>query len=131
MKVALVTGTRRETRRGVITNALTKFDPDIVIHGACPTGVDAEADQWARRRRKRLIPIPALWNELGRSVAGKHRNETLVMVASQFDFPRRSGQFEGFTHDAVVCFAVPDSSSIGTLDCTRRAIEAGIRVEQL
>jgi hypothetical protein len=48
-----------------------------VIHGACPTGADALADEWAVGNWAMILPFPADWERYGRA-AGPMRNEWMI-----------------------------------------------------
>jgi YspA, cpYpsA-related SLOG family len=48
----------------------------MLIHGACPTGLDHVADIWAASRRVPCTPEPAAWSEHGKS-AGPRRNQLI------------------------------------------------------
>jgi hypothetical protein len=49
-RIAVVTGTRRNTRRGVVSRWLDARGPfNLVLHGGAP-GVDAEADRWCNSK---------------------------------------------------------------------------------
>lgn len=51
-----------------------------VVHGACPSGVDAIVDRWARRREDAGVIVeahPANWGQYKRS-AGPVRNQAMV-----------------------------------------------------
>jgi hypothetical protein len=83
-----------------------------IVHGACPSGADLIADQWARENAGRGVvvePHPANWKRWG-AAAGPIRNTEMVDL------------------DAEVCLAFIDPGSRGTLDCARKAEQAGIRV---
>jgi hypothetical protein len=56
--------------------------PFTIVHGGCPTGADAIADRWARRRWYEPEVHPAQWDVYGRA-AGPIRNE--IMAASRID----------------------------------------------
>ncbi len=49
----------------------------VLIHGACPSGADALADQYATDTGMYVLRFPADWNRYGRS-AGYRRNVELV-----------------------------------------------------
>ncbi|MCP9207784.1 DUF2493 domain-containing protein [Streptomyces cucumeris] len=52
----------------------------VLIHGACPTGADALADEYARATGMHIIRRPADWDRWGKS-AGAIRNAELVDLA--------------------------------------------------
>lgn len=81
--------------------------PIILMHGACPTGVDRVVDKWAERN---LIPtrrFPADWKKHGRG-AGPKRNQVMVDKGPNY----------------MIAFC----GGSGTRDCVRRAEDAGIQV---
>jgi hypothetical protein len=58
--------------------------PLTIIHGDCPTGVDAIADAWARRRSDEGIQVrawPAEWDRLGKA-AGPVRNSNMALAGA-------------------------------------------------
>lgn len=65
--------------RVAMSRLLDRFGPFVLVHGGCPTGVDAEAAAWAREVRAVLglpmvlEPHPADWRRHGRA-AGPIRN---------------------------------------------------------
>lgn len=80
----------------------------VIVHGYCPRGADAMADQWARAHGITVERHPAHWTTYGKR-AGYIRNQE--MVDSRPD----------------ECVAFPDPSSVGTWDCIDRAETAGIK----
>lgn len=48
-----------------------------IIHGACPTGADRWADEWAVCNWTGLAEFPADWKKYGRS-AGPRRNQQML-----------------------------------------------------
>jgi len=93
----------------------------IIVHGACPTGVDKHASDWvkkitAERRNNRLIPVvkeephPADWATHGRK-AGPIRNQAMADAG------------------ADLCLAFWDGTSKGTQDMFTRAVRSGIPVK--
>jgi hypothetical protein len=84
-----------------------------VVHGACPTGADLEADRWARARRAETgrdvvrEPHPAHWKLLGHR-AGPIRNEEMVRLG------------------ADLCLAFIHRDSRGASHCARTAEDYGI-----
>lgn len=82
----------------------------IVVHGQCPQGgVDMAAHLWAIDRSPDVIPEPhpADWERHGKA-AGPIRNAAMVKLG------------------AFMCLAFPGRSSVGTWDCIRKAVNAGI-----
>lgn len=90
-------------------------EPLVVVHGDCPTGADAIADRWARRREAEGVQLQlfkANWARLGKG-AGPARN--LAMVDSGADL--------------VVGFLREDTGpSPGTRNCLTLARHAGLPV---
>lgn len=85
----LVTGSRDWEDQAAVRTALTAAwraagQPLIVVHGACPTGVDAFADEWAVEHGFAGIEVerhPADWSVGGRS-AGPLRNQAMVAAGA-------------------------------------------------
>jgi len=80
-----------------------------VVHGACPTGADAIADEVARVLGMNVERHPADWDTHGKA-AGPLRNQAMVDLG------------------ADVCLAFPMSDSRGTVHCMRAARAADIPV---
>lgn len=70
----LVSGSRDYTNREHVLSVIASFNPTMVIHGACPTGVDAIADMVKCEIRR----FPANWSEYGLR-AGPIRNERMIV----------------------------------------------------
>lgn len=114
----LITGTRNEltTEQAAVVwhemdNAIEHIplgDPIVFIHGACPTGVDAQVEieapgfETATTERH-----PADWKTHGRA-AGPIRNREMVELG------------------ADICLAFPMGASRGTRGCIALAQAAGI-----
>lgn len=87
----LVTGSRTWDDEGVIQYALSEIlfhnRTMVLVHGACPTGADEIADQWATQRNQfpsRPVTVerhPADWERYGRS-AGFRRNAEMVALGA-------------------------------------------------
>lgn len=108
--VIAVTGTRRETCRGVISRELELVRPTHIVLGDCPTGVDAEALAWAKASGVTPVVVHALWDWYAKTTgspheAGPRRNIVIARVARAMR--------------ARECIAVPDLQSKGTHQCAR------------
>ena len=75
-KRVLVTGSRDWRNGDAVVAALDAANPTVVVHGGCPTGADAFAEQWCWERGVVQEVYPADWN-LGRK-AGPLRNKQMV-----------------------------------------------------
>lgn len=129
MKIVLVTGTREtilaSKNSSLVVNALKEQDPDFVIHGACPTGIDRLVSDICFSNLVPQIPMPAKWEEyknskiLDRRQAGPDRNYDMCKVAAKLKF---------YGHD-VICLAFPKGESwSGTRNCMSSAEKWGIEV---
>lgn len=90
-------------------------EPITIVHGACPSGADRMADDWARIAGRPIERYPAQWDSLGKA-AGFIRNGE--MVASRPD----------------VCLAFILDGSKGASDCAGKAAAAGVptvRIERV
>lgn len=121
----LVTGSRAWVDRDTIRSALLTqinaavFADDsrwpVLVHGGCPTGADAIADEVWRDLMTRYTSLdepevhPADWRSEGRA-AGPKRNARMVALG------------------AAVCLAFPLGESRGTRGCMALARKAGIPV---
>lgn len=121
----LVTGSRAWVDRDTIRSALLTqinaavFADDsrwpVLVHGGCPTGADAIADEVWRDLMTRYTSLdapevhPADWRTEGRA-AGPKRNARMVALG------------------AAVCLAFPLGESRGTRGCMALARKAGIPV---
>ncbi|TPM76473.1 DUF2493 domain-containing protein [Mesorhizobium sp. B2-3-3] len=116
----LITGSRDWNDEAAISKALTTLaaanafaeQPTVIVHGACPTGADQMADDWARwhARHSSTITIerhPADWNAHGRA-AGPRRNAAMVAAG------------------ADACLAFIRNGSRGASGCADLAEQAGI-----
>ncbi len=90
-----------------VAMALAGFAVTEVVHGACPTGIDAAAQRWAESRGLPVKRFPADWRgPLGRG-AGPARNAGMAAYG-----------------EALV--AVPSPTSRGTWDMVNKARAAGL-----
>lgn len=116
----LVTGGRNWSDRDAIYEALDAVDDElddwyagriVLVHGACPTGADKLADDWATERGTPVERYPAEWDRLG-TMAGPIRNTRMVDAG------------------ADLCVAFWDGVGVksGTFDCLSKAVRAGIAV---
>lgn len=110
----LVTGSRNWTDEALIRAALrqqavgTEGQPKVVVHGAA-RGADRIAHQIALEFGWTADPHRADWGRFGKA-AGPIRNQEMVDLG------------------ADICLAFVMEGSVGTVDCIRRAEEAGIPV---
>lgn len=73
-------------RRAVFArlDVILRLRPNLIlVHGACPTGADAIADRWARRRGVKAERHPANWAVYGKR-AGPRRNEAMARLGADF-----------------------------------------------
>lgn len=117
MKIVLVTGSRNWPDDAAVEIALSAEMPDIVVHGACPTGADNIADAWAAIWDVPAVSFPALWDEHGKA-AGPMRNAEMVGL---LDLLRIYGH-------QVLVLAFVEPGSRGTRDCMAKARAKGLRV---
>lgn len=125
MYKVLVTGSRNLTNPRMLINALSfeleyaesKGEQLLLIHGACPTGADKIADDWALEMVRRGHGVfidrhPANWNKYG-AAAGPYRNKDMVDLKPD------------------IVLAYPIGESRGTRGTMKMALEAGLTVKQL
>ena len=120
----LITGSRSWSNWPALDRELTHLCPifesengepefvTTIVHGACPRGADAMANQWCleegRRRNVNVEAHPADWSQ-GKT-AGFVRNQRMA------------------DRGADLCLAFWDGDSRGTLDMIQRSVKAGIPV---
>lgn len=73
----LVTGSRDWPDPQAVHKVLTELAPELVIHGGCPTGADAQAEEWCVQTGTAQDVHPADWGTHGRR-AGYLRNQQMV-----------------------------------------------------
>ena len=114
-----MTGSRDWGDGQLIWSVLDIHKPDLVIHGACPTGADSIADAWTIATGTTCIPMPARWKAWGKKMGGPMRNRAMCEVAERL---------AEYGHEVVVCaFPLPDSR--GTVNCMREAKARFLKVE--
>ena len=114
MRVIIVTGSRRWEDYDVIASVLASQHPGLVIHGDA-NGADRLADSWAKSQGIPVLEMPANWACFG-SRAGALRNRAMIEIGANLNAC-------GHT---VIVLAFPMKESIGTRDCMRRAVKAGL-----
>lgn len=118
----LVTGSRdwddKDQLYAVLSTAVFQNVPAVIVHGACPTGADAQAAWWVRMHGRTLGVSeerhPANWRpngQLDRS-AGFRRNAEMVAAG------------------ADICLAFIRNGSRGASHTARIAEAAGIPVRR-
>jgi hypothetical protein len=111
----LVCGGRDFTDRtavwGLLQAVHLKRGIGVLIHGACPTGADRLADEWAAEESVPIEAYPAVWKLDGRldRSAGPRRNQRMMDEGKP---------------DLVIAFP----GGKGTDDMVRRAKAAGVKV---
>lgn len=117
--VILICGGRNETRTAQVWEALdngldrwrgSETSINLIVTGACATGVDYMAETWAKARQIPYMGIPAAWKVHG-NAAGPIRNELMSRLPIQ------------------VVWAFPGGN--GTADMCKRAVAADIPVYQV
>lgn len=121
-KAVIVAGSRRWADEEALLLALLDEDPDVVVHGDCPTGADAVVAAHAElmlecRRYVAVVPVPAQWERLGDG-AGMPRNREMLKVLLVL--------FEHGYEVAVVAAPLPGGR--GTQGMVRIAKKAGVRI---
>ncbi|MEV5084379.1 DUF2493 domain-containing protein [Streptomyces sp. NPDC056159] len=115
----LVTGSRDWTDAHRIEVAIFRelyetktFSRDaVLIHGACPTGADALAEEYALRAGMHIIRRPADWDRYGKR-AGFERNREMVEL------------------DPDICLAFIRGKSRGATMTANLAEQAGIETKR-
>jgi hypothetical protein len=115
MRACIVTGSRSWRDAEMVYRAVDQFNPDVIIHGACPSG----ADEYAGRcyAQAAVVPMPAQWKRDGKA-AGPKRNRAMLDVLLTL----QSCGYE------IAVLAFPMAESRGTRDMMAQAREAGVRV---
>jgi len=120
----LVTGGRAYANRTVLGNLLDMLHwgfPELVIGcGYDPKsekyqGADQLAFEWAKARKVPGRAFPADWAGRGKA-AGPERNQRML---------------ERFRPERVLAFPTPGAENRGTKDMMRRAIAAGVKVDEV
>ena len=121
MKVLIITGSRQgiPSDRPDLLATLTESikAADLVIHGGA-RGVDALADQLARRSNVHVVVVSALW-EQRKKAAGSDRNSVLASLGAKL---QRGGA-------EVRYGAYPGPEGRGTWDCVRKVQAVNIAGE--
>lgn len=113
----LVTGSRDWPSGHVVQEAIISLKEDypfywddvVIVHGDCPTGADAMAQEFCDTFYINFERHPADWSAFGK-FAGPKRNQEMVDLGA----------------DVVLAF--PLANSRGTLGCMKMAKDAGLRV---
>lgn len=119
----LVTGSRKWARPGLVHLALEAVfsmameagEVLTVIHGDCPTGADAHADEWAKRLRRQGLPVeiesyPADWKGPRKRGAGYARNAEMVKLGADLCLAFILDESDGATH----CSGLAEQAGIET-----------------
>ena len=115
----LVTGSRewddmQELRYALIHATALRLDSAVIVHGACPSGADAMAAEWAHDYGVPAEEHPADWDGYGKS-AGFVRNAEMVSLGA----------------DLCLAFYKQGAGNKGTDHCASQAERAGIPVRRV
>lgn len=121
MKIVLVTGTRDDCFDPFEVNDIVGDErPELIIHGDCPTGIDAHVKQWAIDSGIPQIPMPAQWHKFGKK-AGFLRNEDMCHTFKML----------GHYGHELICLGFPKGTDwSGTRHCMSRAEHYGFKVKE-
>ncbi len=112
----LVTGSRIYKNRKAVEDSILRirerYPALIVIHGDCPTGADAFAQYLCDKEGIHTAKVSALW-DLFKRKAGPLRNTAMVALEPHI----------------VLAFGLSESKG-GTIDCVKKARQAGIQVSE-
>lgn len=108
----LVTGSRAWATPRAVHWALNRELADArragqamtVAHGACPTGADAHAEEWARANGVTVHAHPPDWGRYGKA-AGPLRNAEMVTAGADVCLAFIRGGSPGATHTAALAEA--------------------------
>ena len=130
MKAIIVSGSREWADEEALHLAVLEEDPDVIIHGDCPTGADAMVEEYADvmaelGRRVAVVPLPAQWEKFeargDRNAAGMARNREMLRLLLIL-------QEHGYD---VAVVAAPLPGGRGTQGMARIANKAGVRVRRV
>jgi len=124
MKIAVISGTRRATRKGAAWAWLCEVNPDAVIVGGA-TGIDTETRGWARERGKFVIEVPAPWRPAEPRADGLDYDPEAGMRRNAFMIEVVAVALRAQGHE-LLGGAFPDKQSVGTHDAIRRLRAVGI-----
>lgn len=95
----LVTGSRDWPDPSRVADAIDKYLPTVIVHGACPTGADHQADVWAEYMGVPVERHPADWTRYGKA-AGFRRNAEMVALGADVCLAFIRNGSKGATHTA-------------------------------
>jgi hypothetical protein len=130
----IVTGSRTWTDYPVLAEALEGVvrwttGPHTLVSGACPNGADALAEHWAENAAAMGYPWtverhPADWERHAKG-AGAIRNQAMI----DLDADLVVGFVSACTNPPTSrCWSRGTHASHGTVDCLRKALDAGIPI---
>jgi hypothetical protein len=104
----LITGSRNWTDQDAIHNAIADTVRDVpadqelvIVHGLCPRGADAIADEWARKYGATVERHPANWQLEGKR-AGFIRNARMVNLGADVCLAFVRNGSRGASHTAAL-----------------------------
>lgn len=102
----------------------------VVVHGACPAGVDAIADAWCKRTIVAFRSFPADWyapcDPVSCTPGHRRRDRRGRTTCPAAGVYRNQFMLDALPIDVVLAWPLPQGS--GTQDMVRRAKAAGVPV---
>lgn len=126
----LITGSRDwridDLAEVIVTRLLVRYGPTLlIVHGDCPTGVDASFREACKTVGVDQEPHPARWDDIHCSgaVVRKRRDGTSYNANAG---PIRNSAMVALGADVCLAFSRNLAQSRGTRDCVGKAIRTGI-----
>ena len=114
--VVVVAGGQGFRDSALVQANLDQEMPGLLIHGGCPTGVDFDADHWAKLRKQPHLALPARWDKYGEAAA-PIRDDWMLLMAKAVSVALRK---------ELCVLSFP-----GGQDCTKKAETLGFNVKRV
>lgn len=102
-------------------------EPFVLVHGACGTGADDLADEWAANSCIAIDDYPADWTDLSHPDAVIRTRRDGTKYDALAGHRRNQRMLDEGKPDLVVAFP----GGTGTADMVRRARKAGVEVREI